>query len=179
MLHIRIAFKKHYTFNLIMANYITLFRLFLTFPVVYLILNQHNVLTLISIVIGALSDWLDGDIARRKKEVSKLGILLDPFVDKVFVLSCFSAYLYLQKVSPYAFVLLLIRELYISFLRSLSVERGYSMPASYLGKAKTVIEFLTLVFLALASPLSELSLWLAVFLAYVSALDYTSKFLRL
>ena len=162
-----------------MANYITFFRFLLTFLAVYAVLNEYSTLALLTILIGAVSDWLDGDIARRKKEVSKLGILLDPFVDKVFVLSCFSAYLYLQKVSPYAFVLLLIRELYISFLRSLSVERGYSMPASYLGKAKTVIEFLTLVFLALASPLSELSLWLAVFLAYVSALDYTSKFLRL
>jgi len=162
-----------------MANYITFFRFLLTFLAVYAVLNEYSTLALLTILIGAVSDWLDGDIARRKKEVSKLGILLDPFVDKVFVLSCLSAYLYLQKISPYAFVLLLIRELYISFLRSLSVERGYSMPASYLGKAKTVIEFLALVFLALASPLSELSLWLAVFLAYVSALDYTSKFLRL
>jgi len=162
-----------------MANYITFFRFLLTFLAVYAVLNEYSTLALLTILIGAVSDWLDGDIARRKKEVSKLGILLDPFVDKVFVLSCLSAYLYLQKISPYAFVLLLIRELYISFLRSLSVERGYSMPASYLGKAKTVVEFLALVFLALASPLSELSLWLAVFLAYVSALDYTSKFLRL
>ena len=162
-----------------MANYITFFRFLLTFLAVYAVLNEYSTLALLTILIGAVSDWLDGDIARRKKEVSKLGILLDPFVDKVFVLSCLSAYLYLQKVSPYAFVLLLIRELYISFLRSLSVERGYSMPASYLGKAKTVVEFLALVFLALASPLSELFLWLAVFLAYVSALDYTSKFLRL
>ncbi len=106
------------------------------------------------------------------------GNLLDPFVDKVFVLSCLSAYLYLQKVSPYAFVLLLIRELYISFLRSLSVEKGYFMPASYLGKAKTVIEFVTLILLALANSLSEPFLWLAVALAYLSALDYTLRFLR-
>ncbi|WP_448584527.1 CDP-alcohol phosphatidyltransferase family protein [Thermocrinis sp.] len=161
-----------------MANYVTLLRFLLALLAVYAILNQYNTLALLIILIGAVSDWLDGDIARRRKEVSKLGVLLDPFVDKVFVLSCLSAYLYLQKVSPYAFVLLLIRELYISFLRSLSVEKGYFMPASYLGKAKTVIEFVTLILLALANSLSEPFLWLAVALAYLSALDYTLRFLR-
>ncbi len=161
-----------------MANYVTLLRFLLAFLAVYAILNQYNTLALLIILIGAVSDWLDGDIARKRKEVSKLGVLLDPFVDKVFVLSCLSAYLYLQKVSPYAFVLLLIRELYISFLRSLSVEKGYFMPASYLGKAKTVIEFVTLILLALANSLSEPFLWLAVALAYLSALDYTLRFLR-
>ncbi|WP_333784470.1 CDP-alcohol phosphatidyltransferase family protein [Thermocrinis sp.] len=162
-----------------MANYITFFRFLLTFLAVYAVLNEYSTLALLTILIGAVSDWLDGGIARRRKEVNRLGVLLDPFVDKVFVLSCLSAYLYLQEVSPYAFVLLLIRELYISFLRSLSVEKGYSMPASYVGKSKTAVEFITLILLALSNPISQSFLWLAVFLAYVSALDYTLRFLRL
>ena len=91
-----------------MANYITLFRFLLIFPTVPSILNQHHKLAFLLILLGALSDWLDGDTARKRNEVSKLGVLLDPFVDKVFVLSCLSAYLYLGQVSPYAFVLLLI-----------------------------------------------------------------------
>jgi CDP-diacylglycerol--glycerol-3-phosphate 3-phosphatidyltransferase len=107
-----------------------------------------------------------------------LGVLLDPFVDKVFVLSCLSAYLYLGQVSPYAFVLLLIRELYISFLRSLAVEKGYLMSASSLGKLKTFVEFTSLVLLALGSPLGTPMLWFSVLLAYLSALDYTLNFFK-
>jgi CDP-diacylglycerol--glycerol-3-phosphate 3-phosphatidyltransferase len=161
-----------------MANYITFFRFLLTFLAVPSILNQHHKLALLLILLGALSDWLDGDTARRRNEISKLGVLLDPFVDKVFVLSCLSAYLYLGQVSPYAFVLLLIRELYISFLRSLAVERGYLMSASSLGKLKTFAEFTALVLLALGSPLGSPVLWFSVLLAYLSALDYTLSFFK-
>jgi len=161
-----------------MANYITFFRFLLTFLAVPSILNQHHKLALLLILLGALSDWLDGDTARRRNEVSKLGVLLDPFVDKVFVLSCLSAYLYLGNISPYAFILLLIRELYISFLRSLAVEKGYLMSASSLGRLKTFTEFTTLVLLALGSPLSSPVLWFSVLLAYLSALDYTFNFLK-
>jgi CDP-diacylglycerol--glycerol-3-phosphate 3-phosphatidyltransferase len=161
-----------------MANYITFFRFLLTFLAVPSILNQHHKLSLLFILLGALSDWLDGDTARKRNEVSKLGVLLDPFVDKVFVLSCLSAYLYLGNISPYAFILLLIRELYISFLRSLAVEKGYLMSASSLGKLKTFTEFTTLVLLALDSPLGSPVLWFSVLLAYLSALDYTLNFFR-
>jgi CDP-diacylglycerol--glycerol-3-phosphate 3-phosphatidyltransferase len=161
-----------------MANYITFFRFLLTFLAVPSILNQHHKLALLLILLGALSDWLDGGTARRRNEVSKLGVLLDPFVDKVFVLSCLSAYLYLGQVSPYAFVLLLIRELYISFLRSLAVEKGYLMSASSLGKLKTFAEFTTLVLLAFGSSLGTPMLWFSVLLAYLSALDYTLNFFK-
>ncbi len=161
-----------------MANYITFFRLLLVLFAVPSILNQHGKLALFLILLGAITDWLDGDAARRKGEISNLGALFDPFVDKVFVLSCLSAYLYLGQISPYAFVLLLTRELYISFLRSLAVERGYIMSASFFGKLKTFAEFTTLVLLALGSFLNGLALWLSVFLAYLSALDYTLNFLR-
>jgi len=162
-----------------MANYITLLRFLLTFVAVYAILNSQNLLAFVVILLGAISDWLDGGLARIKNEVSKLGILLDPLVDKIFVISILSTYLYLQKVSIYAFILLVIRELYISFLRSLSVEKSYPMPASYLGKLKTAVEFITLILLALGSPMSGIFLWFAVVLAYISALDYTLKFLKL
>jgi len=161
-----------------MANYITLFRFLLIFLTVPSILNQHHKLALLFILLGALSDWLDGDTARKRSEVGKLGVILDPFVDKVFVLSCLSAYLYLGQVSPYAFILLLIRELYISFLRSFAVEKGYLMSASSIGKLKTFAEFTTLVLLALRSPLGGPVLWFSVLLAYLSALDYTLSFFR-
>ncbi len=160
-----------------MAITITLFRLFLVIPALYALEEESRRLASLFILLAGVSDWLDGGIARKNNQVSKLGTLLDPLVDKVFVLSILSFFLYRQEVGLLPFLLLLLRELLVSFLRSLSVEKGYIMPASYLGKAKTFFEFLTLLALSLGLGISGLLLWLSVVLAYVSMYDYVIKYL--
>jgi len=160
-----------------MAIAITLFRFFLIVPTLYALEEESRRLAGFFILLAGVSDWLDGGIARKNKEVSKLGILLDPLVDKAFVLSILSFFLYRQEISLLPFVLLLLRELSVSFLRSLSVEKGYIMPASYFGKAKAFLEFLTLLALSLSLEFSNLLLWLSVVLAYVSMYDYVIKYL--
>ncbi len=160
-----------------MANLITLLRFFLTFPTFYAVLEGHEKLSSALILLGALSDLLDGNLARRSGEKNRWGALLDPMVDKVFFLSVLSAFVYLQKVHPLSFVLLLIRELILSFLRSVSVEKGYIMQASYLGKTKAFFEFLSLFLLSLGSSAGNLALWIAVIFAYISMWDYMLKYL--
>ncbi|SHK43967.1 CDP-diacylglycerol--glycerol-3-phosphate 3-phosphatidyltransferase [Thermocrinis minervae] len=164
-----------------MANlplYLTLLRGFLVIPLVYTLLEGKTFFSLLLIILGALSDWFDGSFARKTNASARLGALLDPLMDKVFVLSTISVFVYLQKVHPVPFVLLMVRELSISFLRSLAVEKGYIMSASSLGKAKTFFEFTTLVTLALDLSLGDVLLWISVLLAYISALDYLSKYLQ-
>jgi CDP-diacylglycerol--glycerol-3-phosphate 3-phosphatidyltransferase len=160
-----------------MANLITLFRFFLTFPTFYAVLGGYERLSSILILLGALSDLLDGNLARRSREKNRWGALLDPMVDKVFFLSVLSAFLYVQKVHPLSFILLLIRELFLSFLRSVSVEKGYIMQASYLGKTKAFFEFLSLFLLSLESSAGNLALWTAVIFAYISMWDYVLKYI--
>ncbi|MFN3471116.1 MAG: CDP-alcohol phosphatidyltransferase family protein [Aquificaceae bacterium] len=160
-----------------MAIAITLFRLLLIVPTLYALEEDHRKLASLLILLAGISDWLDGGIARKNKEVSKLGILLDPLVDKAFVLSVLSFFLYTQEIDLLPFVLLLLRELAVSFLRSLSVEKGYAMPASGFGKAKAFFEFLTLLALSLDLGLSKPLLWLSVALAYISMYDYVIKYL--
>lgn len=156
---------------------ITLFRMFLTLPTLYLLLEGRSSLAGFLILVAGVSDWLDGEIARKNNQVSRLGLLLDPLVDKVFVLSVLSFFLYKQEIGILPFVLLLVRELSVSFLRSLSVEKGYAMPASYLGKTKAFFEFITLLSLSFDYGPAELLLWLSVFLAYASMYDYVIKYL--
>ncbi|MCS7196212.1 MAG: CDP-diacylglycerol--glycerol-3-phosphate 3-phosphatidyltransferase [Aquificaceae bacterium] len=156
---------------------ITLFRLFLTLPTLYLLLEGRTTLAGFLILLAGVSDWLDGELARRNNKVSQFGLLLDPLVDKIFVLSVLSFFLYRQEIGLLPFVLLLLRELSVSFLRSLSVEKGYAMPASYLGKAKAFFEFLTLLALSFERGPAELLLWLSILLAYVSLYDYLLKYL--
>jgi CDP-diacylglycerol--glycerol-3-phosphate 3-phosphatidyltransferase len=159
-----------------MATLITLLRFLITFPAFYAVILGQLRWALVLIILGALSDLLDGSLARKRGQESKWGTLLDPMMDKVFFLSILSAFLYLQKVNPLIFLLLLIRELLVSFLRSISVEKGYFMQSSYLGKTKTLFEFLSLVLLSAESTLASWSLWVAVLFAYISMYDYVLKY---
>lgn len=156
---------------------ITLFRLFLTIPTLYLLEEDRRVLASMVVLVAGLSDWLDGELARRNKRTSQIGLLLDPLVDKIFVLSVLSFFLYRQEIELIPYVLLIVRELSVSFLRSLSVEKGYAMPASYLGKAKAFFEFITLLALSYNYSQSQILLWLSVLLAYASMYDYLIKYL--
>ena len=160
-----------------MPLFITFLRFVLIVPTLYALETDRRLFASFFILLAGISDWLDGDLARRNKKVTNLGILLDPLVDKAFVLSVLSFFLYRQEIGLVPFVLLLLRELAISFLRSLSVEKGYSMPASYLGKAKAFLEFVTLLSLSLSLGLSNFFLWLAIILAYLSMYDYIIKYM--
>ncbi|MFN3947433.1 MAG: CDP-diacylglycerol--glycerol-3-phosphate 3-phosphatidyltransferase [Aquificaceae bacterium] len=157
---------------------ITLFRLFLIVPTLFALELEKRLLAGFFVLLAGVSDWLDGDLARKKGKVSQVGALLDPLVDKVFVLSVLSFFLYKQEVSLVIFLLLLFRELSISFLRSIAVEKGYLMSASYIGKAKAFFEFLALFALALKLGVAKLLLWFSVFLAYLSMYDYVVKYFK-
>ncbi|RMH79922.1 MAG: CDP-alcohol phosphatidyltransferase family protein [Acidobacteria bacterium] len=156
---------------------ITLIRFFLIFPTLYFLERDSRLLAFFLVLFAGLSDWLDGEVARKTNNTSRVGALLDPMVDKAFVLSVLSFFLYVKDVQLLAFVLLLLRELFLSFLRSLAVEKGYVMKASYLGKAKAFFEFLTLLSLCLGLGLSSTLLWLSVAFAYLSLYDYMLKYL--
>lgn len=156
---------------------ITLFRFFLLFPTLYLLQEGQKSLAGFLIIVAGASDWLDGGIARKTNQVSKLGVLLDPLVDKIFFLGVLSYFLYTNEVGLLPFVLLLIRELSVSFLRSISIEKGYAMPASYLGKAKAFFEFITLVALCFAQNYAHILLWISLLLAYISMYDYVIRYL--
>ncbi|MFN7064881.1 MAG: CDP-alcohol phosphatidyltransferase family protein [Aquificaceae bacterium] len=156
---------------------ITLFRLLLIIPTLFALQADRRLLSGLFVLLAGVSDWLDGDLARRRGRVSQMGILLDPLVDKVYVLSVLSFFLYKQEIGLLPFLLLLIRELSVSFLRSLSVEKGYAMPASYLGKAKAFFEFFTLLALTFNLGVASLLLWSSVLLAYISMYDYLVKYI--
>ncbi|ADC88915.1 CDP-alcohol phosphatidyltransferase [Thermocrinis albus DSM 14484] len=157
---------------------VTSIRFFLTFPTVYLVVEDHRLLAGLCILLAAVSDWYDGEKARKTGQNTPLGSLMDPFVDKVFVLMVLSAFLYMGEVSLWAYLLLLLRELSMSFLRGIASQYGVSMTPSYLGKTKTLFEFLTLLSLVLYPSVSDLLLWIAIFFAYASAVEYLRRFVK-
>jgi len=159
-----------------MASILTLLRLLLSFPVAFLVLAEEYTLAFFFFLLGAITDWFDGNIARRNGDVSDFGKLLDPFADKVFVLLPLIALVDTGKVSSVPVILLTFRELSISFLRSLSVEKGYYMEASFLGKLKAFLEFVAVALILAGVGWGFYVLIGAVVLAYLSALDYLRKF---
>jgi CDP-diacylglycerol--glycerol-3-phosphate 3-phosphatidyltransferase len=161
-----------------MANYLSFFRILIALPVVGSILTGQLTLALILFILGALSDLIDGKLARNRGQEGNFGKLLDPFADKVLVLSALVALIEVQMVKALPVILILARELSISFLRSVAVEHGVVMSATFLGKTKTFLEFISVVLLLTGSGLGAFAIWTAVALAYISLYDYIRVYLR-
>jgi len=161
-----------------MANLMTLFRILITIPLVLALLREQYEVAFIFALAGALSDAADGKIARLNGEENSLGKLLDPLADKIFVLSTLIALVEVNRVGSFPVILLLLRELSISFLRSFAVSQGVIISASLLGKIKTFLEFSAVLLLILGAEAGSYLLWTAVAVAYISVYDYARNYLK-
>jgi CDP-diacylglycerol--glycerol-3-phosphate 3-phosphatidyltransferase len=128
--------------------------------------------------LAVLTDYLDGYFARRRNQVTRLGILLDPLADKLLTASAFISLIELGAVPAWMVMIIIGREFVITGLRNVAAARGLLMPASVLGKGKMVSQVVAIFLLlfSLRYPLLRLpalvALWAVVILAIVSGLDY-------
>jgi len=134
-----------------LPNTITVFRLFLT-AVFCAAASAEGVtgyaIALGAFVLGAISDWLDGYLARKMNLVTSLGKLLDPLADKILVCSGF-VYLSAKGLCPvWVTALIICREFLVTGIRQIAVEKGRVMAADGLGKWKTTFQ-LTFIITAL------------------------------
>lgn len=150
-------------------------------PVVVILLatdgDEARWLALIVFVVGALSDLVDGYLARRHSMTTAVGAWLDPLSDKLFVIVPAVALTTLDGFPWWATAVIVLREVAVSLLRWRLDRRGVSMPASRAGKAKTLSQ-VTAVGLAIAplastfDPLVFAAVVVAVSLTIVSGLEY-------
>jgi len=108
-----------------------------------------RILAAILFIIAGVTDYLDGWYARKYNLVTKLGIVLDPIADKIILLSCFfvlSSLTHLDVFSLWWVIPIFLREVLITVIRFvfLSKKKPLVMAASWSGKAKTTIQFMTL-----------------------------------
>ena len=101
--------------------------------------------------IAVLTDYLDGFLARRRNEVTRLGILLDPLADKLLTAAAFLSLVELGLVPAWVVMIILARELAVTGLRNVAAGRGILIRASGLGKAKMVVQ-VTAILLRPALP---------------------------
>lgn len=98
---------------------------------------------------GAISDWLDGYLARRYNLRTDLGALLDPLADKILILSVLVSFVQLDLVPSWMVVIIAAREFLITGLRQVAKERGVILAASRGGKHKTVSQIVAISFVLL------------------------------
>jgi len=170
---------------------LTLARIVLVpFVVMFLISSSrvHVILAAVIFIAAALTDWLDGLIARRRNQVTTLGKLLDPVADKLLVAAALVALVQIETVPAWMVFVIVGRELAVTGLRAVSASAGVIVPASLLGKYKTVSQYVavTLLILERGVPaeyvpfhwLSGAALWIALALTVVSGIDYFVRFSR-
>ena len=133
-------------------------------------------------LVAAGTDILDGYLARRWKQVTTVGTLLDPIADKMLISAALISLVQIHRVPGWMAILIIGREFAVSGLRSIAATEGYTIKASELGKTKTVLQVvaISLVMLGIHFPAFERwgvwALWAVVIVAMVSAIDYFVKF---
>jgi CDP-diacylglycerol--glycerol-3-phosphate 3-phosphatidyltransferase len=168
-----------------LPNTLTLLRIFLVPLVVVLLLTRTEGGLLAGAGVfglGVATDYLDGYLARRRKQVTRLGILLDPLADKLLTTVAFIALLEMGAAPAWMVAIIVGREIAVTGLRNVASSRGLLMAASALGKAKMVLQVVAIFALLLAQKFPGVRgaglvlLWLAVIVTLASALDYINKF---
>lgn len=138
-------------------------------------------------LLAALMDFLDGFLARKRKEVTRLGTLLDPAADKILISAAFISLVELdpQVVPAWMVVVIVAREFAVTSLRSFAAAENLVIPAGLSGKIKTTVQIISISLLIIYSQLGEfrhlapISLWVAVAITAYSGFEYFVRFGRL
>jgi CDP-diacylglycerol---glycerol-3-phosphate 3-phosphatidyltransferase len=136
--------------------------------------------------LASLTDWLDGYLARRRRQVTWIGQMLDPIADKLLTSAAFISLVALGLAPAWMVALIISREFVVTALRSLAYTKGLTMPASRLGKVKMGSQVTAILLLLLGAdavpwmaPVGYVALWAVMVAAVVSAVDYYRRFQRL
>ncbi|MES2527061.1 MAG: CDP-diacylglycerol--glycerol-3-phosphate 3-phosphatidyltransferase [Bdellovibrionota bacterium] len=137
-------------------------------------------------VVAALTDFLDGYIARKRNIVTVFGSFLDPIADKFLVVASLIMLLALDRVNAVVVIILVLREMYMTSLRLLAMTEDISVPVSSLGKWKTTAQMVSIPmlminekFLGLPLPIiGTVLIYISAFLSFLSALLYSLSMVK-
>jgi CDP-diacylglycerol--glycerol-3-phosphate 3-phosphatidyltransferase len=172
-----------------LPNALTLFRIFLVPFLVVVLLTKFTAREYVGLsifLVAAITDFLDGWVARRRNQTTKLGALLDPIADKLLMSAAFISLVEMDPhhVPAWMVVIIIGREFAVSGLRSIAAQQGVTIAASPLGKGKMVSQVIAISLLILGYELGQfrvigtVALWGVMFFALVSGVDYFIKFSR-
>ena len=136
-------------------------------------ITANNIIEAIVFIVASLTDFLDGHLARKWNLVTNFGKIMDPFADKLLVLTAL-IYLAISGTIPgWPVIIIIGRELLVTSLRALAADNGIILAARNLGKFKTVSQMFAIIFLILGWQIIGLILlYIAVALTIISLIDY-------
>ncbi len=183
-----------------LPNSITLTRIF-SIPLLIWLLSSHfrafdgeqELLASALFIAASITDGIDGYLARRRGQITTMGMLLDPLADKLLIAAAFIALVQFNPglVPAWVAVVIIAREFLVSGLRSIAASEGFTIEASDLGKFKMLVQIVSVVAVILDHRwkvwpvgtyifpvhwIAFISIWFMVFLSLVSAIDYFAAF---
>lgn len=178
-----------------LPTWITIIRIFLTPVLVVILMSRATGLEHIGLswqmigvsvfLLASLTDWLDGWLARRRNEVTTLGILLDPIADKLLTSAAFISLVQIGTVRAWMVWIILGREFAVDGLRMIASSQGVTIGASVWGKYKTGSQIVAIVLLIFGHQYlgkwdlaGDVAIWVVVVLAILSAVHYFMRFAR-
>jgi len=135
-------------------------------------------------ITAAFTDSLDGYLARRWKQVTRLGIILDPLADKLLITAALISLVELGRIPGWIAIVILGREFAVSGLRAVKAGDGIIIPASIFGKLKTLTQIIAVLFIILEDtyrsittlPIGQWAMYVAVFITIISGVEYFYRF---
>ena len=166
-----------------LPNKLTILRIIAIPVFIVVLLMGHRYIATVIFIAAALTDMLDGHIARKYNMVTNFGKLMDPLADKLLVMSALLLLVQLGNVAGWMAVVILAREFSVTGLRQVAASEGIVIAAGVTGKVKTILQMIAIPLLLLDNwpgcyigmPLDQIFLWAAVIMTIISGTEYIVK----
>ena len=166
-----------------LPNILTCLRVVLI-PVFMVLAYQNNmpcdIAALVVYVVACITDYVDGNLARKNNQVTNFGKFMDPVADKLLVMAALLLFVEDGTIAAWMVAIILGREFIVSALRMVAASEGLVIAANMWGKAKTMITMITLIFLlcpigpVMLGPVSlqDVLIWITVIITTISGVTY-------
>ena len=169
-----------------LANKLTILRIFMVPVVMVFLLHQipyGDYIAAFVFILAAITDSLDGYIARSRNQITNFGKFMDPLADKLLVSAALISLASMGEISAWVVVIIIAREFTISVLRAVAAAEGHVIAASVWGKVKTISQIVAISLILLDNfpfryinvPVDTIVLWIAVIFTVISGVDYIRK----
>ncbi len=137
--------------------------------------SLQRIILLALFVIGSISDFLDGNIARKRGIVTTFGKFLDPIADKLLVNVLYMILAFWHEVPVIVIIVFIVRDTIVDAIRLIASEKKVVIAASIWGKAKTVVQMVAMIVILLQIPYAVILAYIAGVISLISGIDYFIK----
>lgn len=153
------------------------------FDVLSTSLSLLDIILFLIFALSALTDYLDGYIARKHHLITTFGKFIDPIADKLIVNTTLLLLASTHDIHIIIPIIMISRDIIVDAIRLVASQKNFVLAASYLGKAKTMTQMIAIcllllnniVFAGLHIPMDQIMIWLATLISFVSGVDYFMK----